>query len=277
MSTIFQRLLHPVTGEQLRKLFYSTAYQTEVVNKERIAEGATAALEKIEKHYGTELSSDGNSLPELQKIRDRLFAVVNGSAEKIEPYTILAPHVHWHDVKPTIYIAGGHDEYIIGQHDIHSSKTYYPVTFIFSPFGPIPFEWAEQSIPIHEDELSEILETLVALNSSLQPLDCPFGIAIDFRFKKSLFDAAVGSLELPITDEEHPYRGFSRIVPRLAFQRKNGTIESEQVSWHARSDLIDGFTEQEINLLNYYRSEIRQLKTTAEKEAFIHQLEQRLL
>ena len=272
----FTESLNPLRGKDLIDFFYSDLFQNEVVKKDRIAQGATEALERIKAHYECDLSQDGHSLQAVQKIRDKLYTIC-GNPKMVNPYTILAPHVHWHDIKPTIYISQKKDEYIIGQHDIKDSSLYYPVTFIFSEMGLIPFEWAEQSIEINKTEHKEIVAVLVELNSSLGTVNSPLGIAIDFRFKKSLFDSPTGSLELPISDTEHPYCGYSKIVPRIEHLSKNDSLEFEQVSWHPRSDLFDGFNEKEIQILNHYRKELRQLKSNKEREAFISQLEKDLI
>lgn len=278
MAYLFDQYNTPLSGRELIALFYHADYQNEVVKSGRVPHGATMSLEKIEAWYGTKPSPYGHGISNIVKIRNYLFNIVGGEAYyyKVRPFVIVAPHSHWDKIKPTIYIAPNPTSYIIGQHDIKPGSFYYPVTFIFSQNGPIPFEWAEQSVPLDAKEHIEVLETIISLNDKLQTTDFPLGIAMDFRFKKSLYDNATASLELPITEDGHSYNGFSSIVPRKEFERNNQKIEVEQVSWHAISDLFEGFNEIEIEILNHYRNALGQLKTAVEKEAYIKGIESTL-
>ncbi|MEI7583332.1 hypothetical protein [Runella sp.] len=99
------------------------------------------------------------------------------------------------------------------------------------------------------------------------------GLTIDFRFKNSLFEIGDSSLEVPIEELNNEFYGFSRIESGHPILKKNNQMTTEQVSWHALSDLIYDFTSEELLLLEKLNSVISAIGDPEEKRDFIKKLE----
>jgi hypothetical protein len=259
-----------INGNKLKNYFNDVKYKS-IIFSSKVASDPTTALEKIEAFYGQKPTVDGSNIQHIKEIRD--FVVQKVSDKKwLRGLTIMAPHTHWDTLQPTIYNYQN-DKYIIGPHKVLDQQLYTPVSFVFSIDGPIPYEWTDQSVLIEKRDWNICYDLIYQVNDELKLYNIPLGLTIDFRFKNSLFEIGDSSLEVPIEELNNEFYGFSRIESGHPILKKNNQMTTEQVSWHALSDLIYDFTSEELLLLEKLNSVISAIGDPEEKRDFIKKLE----
>ncbi|MBL0237898.1 MAG: hypothetical protein IPQ02_15135 [Saprospiraceae bacterium] len=170
-------------------------------------------------------------------IRDNLFQI-SEHKEFANAFAIVASHTHWIDRKPIIYhYLKQENKYIIGTHSIHPDEIYYPVTFAFHDNFPLAFEWCESKL-INENELNVAIDIVIILNKSIFEKKYPLGIAIDFRFKSTLFEKSLPTIELPIDERRNKFFGYSEIITLEKYETNQQGEMTEQVAWQPFSDLL---------------------------------------
>lgn len=261
-----------VKGFELNYLFENLSY-TNLIFSNKVIYGASESLQRIQNFYGVSPSLDGKNIDDFIIIRDILYNATENK-KLLNGLVIIAPHTHWREIKPVIYKYDPSKEaYIIGNHVIDVNKEYIPVTFVFNNGFPLAYEWAESSIPINQIEWKLCHNLICSLNEKLIGTDIPLGIAIDFRFRDSLLNVPESSLEIPIENESSTYKGFSYIINNTV---RNEEDESEQVSWHAISELVYNFTESETLILNELRYELNLMQDPIARENRLKELKQAL-
>jgi hypothetical protein len=152
---------------------------------------------------------------------------------------IVAPHTHWDENRPVVIQADG-VRYLAGPMLIDVRRKYRAVSFVFSPQGPLAYEWADSSVKLNLSKLSRLYELIMSICGELRACELrwPFGLSINYRFRR------LGSNEMPSTTEypapEKALREdqISAIVPTHVIRHKLKDGEVEQVAWHAfASDL----------------------------------------
>jgi len=266
MSKHFQLIQEPISGADLLSAY---AKCIDIISRE-ISDNPLIAVNKIIDKFQSIPTLSGNNIPGIIEIRDKLFEICK-SKRIINAFSIVAAHTHWHDKMPIIYTYDlQKKEYIIGPHKIENEGIYYPVSFVFYNDFPLPYEWC-YLIPFKDAEYKKAYEIIVELNNSFHKYKYQLGISIDFRFKKSIFDKPIASVELPIIEKEDHFYGFSKYISYKSFSKNNLNITPEQVAWHPYSDSLLRLNRSELKLLNDLRSELflENGKTLDEKMAII--------
>jgi len=245
----YKILCQPILGEKLLELY--PGYLKNVFPN-YVSDTPKIAIKKITDYFNVTPSINGNNVSGIVDIRDRLFKL-SEKKEFVNAFAIVASHTHWVDRKPIIYhYLKSKNCYIIGTHPINPDSTYHPVSFAFNSNFPLAFEWCE-GLSLIEDEYKIAFDLVNNLNDEIQNKNYPIGISIDFRFKKSLFEKPIASVELPIDETGHDFFGYSKIVSLEYFESTRKGEGTEQVAWHPFSDLILGLNQAEMEILNKLR------------------------
>jgi len=248
----FKTMCNPISGRDLIDIY--PEYE-KIVFPDFVSQTPGIAIEKIKQYFKVQPSINGNNIPGILDIRDRLFKLVE-QKEFVNAFAIVASHTHWRAQKPIVYnYFINENQYIIGPHSINSDSIYYPVSFVFHEDFPLAFEWAE-GLPLNIKEFEIALLIINKLNSEIQNKKYPIGISIDFRFKKSLFENPIFSVEVPIDEIGQKYLGFSKINTLEYFESNKQDEETEQVAWHPFSDLNLSLEEGELQVLKNLREYI---------------------
>jgi len=250
----FKILCKPISGKKLIEIYPE---YSKFLFPNFISETPGNAIKKITKFFKQSPSINGNNISGIVAIRDNLFYIAE-QKKFINAYAIVASHTHWVDRKPIIYhFLEKENKYIIGPHSINPDETYYPVSFAFDDRFPLVFEWCEAKL-INENEFKIAVDIVMRLNAEVCQYNYPFGIAIEFRFKSSLFEKPIPSIELPIEEKENEFFGYSEIVTLEYFEANQQGEETEQVAWQPFSDLMLGLSLDELEVLNELRLLISQ-------------------
>ena len=245
----FKILCEPISGKTLLEIYPE---YSKLVYQSFVSDTPGIAIKRITNFFNQPPSINGNNIFGIVDIRDTLFKV-SKQKEFVNAFAIVASHTHWKDRKPiTYHFLQEENRYIIGTHSINPAKTYYPVSFAFNDKFPLAFEWCESKL-INENELKVAAEIVIELNKSVAKKMYPIGIAIDFRFKSSLFEKPVPSIELPIDETKNEFYGYSEIITLEYFEANQQGEETEQVAWQPFSDLMLGLDEDELEVLNNLR------------------------
>lgn len=276
MEQYFGLVNKPISGRDLKTLFNNLEF-TNLLYSGKLLIGASTSLKKIKNYYGSAPSINGANISGINLIRDTLFFLAKDK-QIIGGLTIIAPHTHWPNKHPVIYhFDKKKDAYIIGPHSIDENISYTPVSFVFNLGVPLPYEWVDDSIKIIPDEWQSCFQLIHDLNYKLLEKDIPFGIAIDFRFRKSLYEEAQASLEVPIVDQADYYKDFSYIVSKPLSTDIDSNQISEQVSWSPQSDLVYNFSNKERHVLDSLRSYLNSIEDPIEREKILYELKQNLI
>jgi hypothetical protein len=261
-----------LTGRELLSLFEDGTYAERLFSG-KIAFEASNALDRIADVYGIIPSRDGGNIPGITMLRDSLYYLAQDQL-LLNGLAIIAPHTHWQGRRPVIYsYHPASDTYRIGEQKISEDRYYKPVTFIFSEDGALSYEWADASVFMDPAEWEQSVQLIQLLNATLSDTELPLGIAIDFRFRNSLYDEAAASIEKVHPTDDPSLSGLSIITRPTTHYLPTGNEVMEQVSWHALSDLSAGFNDGEMVLLHELRSFLNQISTPEEQEKVIRQLE----
>lgn len=275
MELIAEFLTNPISGSNLNLLFENSIY-IDSLFYQKVIDGPSKSLENIEKYYKCNPSIDGGNISGISLIRDILFSIIK-EKKILNSFVITAPHTHWPYKKPVIYLYDKKlSQYIIGPHKIDISTEYIPVSFVFFNNTPLPYEWVDESVYINRKEWLICHDIISILNEKIQDKNIPLGIAIDFRFRSSLFDENQPSLELPTEDNNKQYKNFSYIINSSSFIENEIQEATEQVSWHSISDRMYDFTECEQILISQLRQILDSVDSMTEKEDLIREIHKSL-
>ena len=242
---MLERLLAPIAGADLSHIAQKENY-FDLLFPEFVAETVLVAGERIRDLFGQIPTPDGNNIEGIQTIRRILFKAAGGYP-KVNAFMILAPHTHWEERSPVIYHLSDKDgQYSIGTTTLHPTEMYTPVSFVFSKFGLLPYEWVDSSILMNQNEWMEAIQILKRINAQVFPLNYPLGISIDFRFKYSLFDTIHSTTEFSRRFDE---RIETKIVRNTDLDKYDIDDDFEQIGWHPVSDETMDLTKEELALL----------------------------
>lgn len=255
---------HLITGREIINSF--EAGYADLIYRGAVADDPSASVQKVNSFFKLEPSVDGGNIEGIRLIRKELL---NRAKEKkhISSLMIVAPHTHWHDRKPIIYHYDTEKEqYFIGPHIIDPLKEYLPVSFAMTSKGVLAYEWIDESIRPDIEEWNYAIELLYNSAPLIQMNEWPLGLAIDFRFKKSLFETAYSSVEYPESEKS----SFSIITTHTAYSAAGRDLNIEQVAWHPYDDAYYEFTADEEAVLKELRDTMKQLSTNDEREAYLN-------
>jgi hypothetical protein len=214
-----------------------------------VADDPTAAKVRIAQHFGCFPSADGTNIEGIVAIRDKLFALTEDTRYP-HALMIAAPHTHWSFDTPIVIRMSG-DDYAIGPCSPRPTERYVPVSFVFSADGPLAFEWVDESIPLDQDEISDICDVIRRLNVEVHAYNWPLGISLNFRFKPLFSDRIVATVEFPIDDYNDDVPAL--IVPIERYPGPPIPPGEAQVAWHAYSDFAYGLDDDGVRLLRELR------------------------
>ena len=262
---LLPRIIAPISGTELLNLYKRDRY-ARFVSLSKVFDDPSTALKYIVEYYDDLPSIEGRNNPDITYIRDVIYSKVDpANIDLIGSLTITAPHTHWPGLEAD-------DRYLIGPIQIQEHYEYFPVSFVWGDTVPLPYEWADSSVGIVESEWQQAYEVITKVNKILCLQNIPFGIAVDFRFRDSLFEASIPSMEFPFEKKESNY-GLSYIISGLDNLPDHILLNTEQVAWHALSEQIYQFSAKEILLLNRYRKLLDDLPSLAEREVFFANLD----
>jgi len=215
-----------------------------------VADNPESALQRIEERFGRRASADGRNVDGIVFIRDALFEINHRAASAV---VIVASHTHWFFDKP-IVIRKTDLDYIANIQDPADTSYYVPVSFVFSPEGPLAYEWVDESVELDDRELAEIFDAIAALNNRVAAFDWPLGIALNYRYKPLFSEKIVATVEYQISDDDEA----AAIVPIDRYLAGPDAAATEQVGWHAYSDFAYGLDGAGVRLLRTLRTRLDQ-------------------
>lgn len=252
----FKIIGNPIKGIDLINIFPTYAKH---LYPDFIGENPKDSLQRVKKKFGKKPNISGNNIDGIRLIRDALFKVAK-SERNLNPFVITASHTHWINPKPIIYkFDKKNKRYLIGQHNIDSGKTYYPVSFVFDNKKYLPYEWLGDE-NIFTGEYKSSINVIREVTKNLNITKYPFGLSIDFRFKKNLFDKPIPTVELPIDENTDKYFGYSQIITQKHFAESSQTESTEQVGWHPFSDKLLKLNKSELKVLEELRTYLKRVK-----------------
>lgn len=223
-----QTVLNPISGRLLRD-FILDGY-LRLISPNYVSNTAQESIIKIKERYGCIPDSNGYNNVEICNYQNLLFEH-SGGLPYVYAFVITAPHTHWDSEMPiTYHYEFDKNRYLIGPREITDNRIYTPVSFIFTQFGVLPYEWADDSVIINDNEFKSSIIVLQKIFSGLREFPSCFGVSINFRFKTSLYD-------FPLISIEHPIDGISEknelaeILLVNDYENKYGDEQVEQVAW----------------------------------------------
>jgi hypothetical protein len=239
----------PISGKDLLRL-YPYYFKEFISNK--VYDSPTDSLKVISDLFQQHPNTSGSNIIGINDIRN-IFFDINKKEEECNALTIVAPHTHWSSDIPINYsFDETHNRYIVGPQTIDYNVIYRPVSFVFLDKFPVPYEWVDNTILINDVELQRAYELIYNLNIQISTFNYPLGIAINFRFKDSLFDEPEGSVEIPIVGEREN-DGLSNILTFDNFTAQKSNDSTEQVSWSIKSEKFLSINNEEFKLLQEIR------------------------
>lgn len=231
MKAILSRQL---AGRELLRIFESCSY--EEIYRSHIAMDPGGAISKLDLLYGEIPDALGTNISGIDRIREQISLHVF-QPKHCHALIITAPHTHWQRFQPIIYQYDINDDcYIVGPQRVYSNDRYRPVSFALTNQGAIPYEWADGTISMVDNEYDLVVDIINAVAISLKVDVLPFGISVDFRFKDSLFSVNTPSIESDrMPNGKHAPHGLAVISKKCQDSRVQGALE--QVAWHPYLDL----------------------------------------
>ena len=263
----------PISGKRLIELFTE---HSPTLFPNLVSQSPQLATERAEKFFGLELTQAATNIPALAEIRNHIYG---SSTDKryIDSFTVILPHTHWSKQTPIIYTFDKpNNRYIIGPHAVVETQTYIPVSFAFFNGGILPFEWADETVIIANSEFDICTDIISKVASHYNHTFFPFGIAIDFRFKATLFSIFGGTIEIPEEDDNSPFAECSYILAQTDYDRNNMNLSLAQVAWHPRSDKLLALSDEETTVLTELRTILSKAKTDEERNQIIADIEKQI-
>ncbi len=216
-----------------------------------VAKNPTVAVERLSERCGHYPTSGGENIDGIVALRDALFRI-SGDSKFANALVITVPHTHWSFEHP-ITLGAHAEDYMISARAPRADERYVPVSFVFSPEGPLAYEWADATIQLDDDDLGPVFDLIGRLNAELHAQDWPLGLSLNFRFKPLFSDQMVPTVEFPVGDDPD---GPALIVPLHRYLAAGNDPDVAQVAWHAYSDLSYGLGSDGVQLLRAMRRQL---------------------
>lgn len=158
-----------------------------------IAPSLEIALEKIRTKYSTLPSISGRNSAEIVAIRK---AISQYSLERTfgPAFMIVAPHTHWCKGLPILISVDG-ENYALSEDVPKEETTYYPVSFAFTSWGLLAYEWADETVPLQLENMKALWRCAESVATKLRLAVSGFGLSINFRFKSPMDNMIVSTIE----------------------------------------------------------------------------------
>ena len=199
-----------------------------------VAPHPETARERIRTRFSCELTQSGRDCPGIALLR-YLIQSLDSDLRFARGLFITAAHTHWGDGEIVISFDPGRNIFLSGP--TAAGGTLCPFSFVFSAGGPVPYEWADRSVPVGGPHLDELYAFIGRLNelvvaSVADGLPIPLGVTINHRFKRSVWDQQVFSFAEGPHDEENG-RAVVRPVVESIVNAKSQYPDQVQVAWSA--------------------------------------------
>lgn len=238
-----------ISGRELA-LLASSSYLN-LLSSRGVAPNTTISLRQIERTFGESPSISGHNIPAIIEIRDAIFRM--SLRERFDhAIMICAPHTHWDSLDPIIVSYDG-TRYAIGPQKPKPKNVYTPISFVFSPEGPLPFEWADETVALSESDVKKCHSIITKLNRKFQSKQWPLAVALNFRFKSLFSQARFASIENP---SETILPGYAEASTIERYTPRGPDANSEQVAWHAYSDKRHKLSDRELGALCLLRDHL---------------------
>ena len=185
----------------------------ELVARGLVAPLPEVARQRIVDRYNCNLTLSGTEIPAVSLLRD-LIQSLDTDLRFARALSLSAPHTHWSG-EMIVESLDHENGFLLNGPTGDSSPgiDFKPISFVFTSDGPIPYEWADGTILIPEQDLAEVCSFIVRVNQELlrnSALPLPVGIMIDHRFKKSIWDDQLFTFAEGEHDE---YGGRAKVHP----------------------------------------------------------------
>lgn len=199
-----------------------------------VAPDPTTAIDLIETRHGVRPTARGLNLPILNEMRTWLDGY-DPSGLLANGLMIVAPHSHWEKGLPILVSRPGM-HYRIREAMPESEGRYRPVAFALGETVPVPYEWADGSVDIPQDQHSALVDAIAEAADYFGSRAEHLGLAINYRFKHPIAPEEIASAEFPETDAAEA----AGIVVRSGAPHDATGVETsgrvlEQVGWSARA------------------------------------------
>jgi hypothetical protein len=243
--------LREVAGQDLSRLF-AGGYKRRLV-PDLVAPDPSSAIARIAARFGSTPTASGGNIEGMKAIR-ALIAACPGGHDLYAGLVITAPHTHWDSDVPLIVSRIG-DRYRLSEAEAVAGETYRPVSFVFSPAGPLAYEWADSSVSMDPAELEVLWACVERLSGDLAAKAWPLGLSLNYRFKALLDPDLVSTSEFQ--EANTPFS--PAFIKRSArFDVRRPQVVMEQVAWHAASAARSRLSVAETELLDRLQSALNQ-------------------
>ena len=257
-----------LNGRELAELALSGYFPG--LRQSRLAPDPVSAIERIVSTFGVRPSRLGTNVPGITAIREAIWAVTH-DAVIANGLVIIAPHTHWSSNLPIVISANGQG-YRIGPTTPLDEGRYTPVSFVFSLQGPLPYEWADDSIAFGQADLERMWRAIGDICEALASHDWPLGLSLNFRSKNLFGEEPVATLEYPenadVTNEGPAL--ISRVDEAI---RSHDDSSFDQVAWHGYSDSAYSLEADEREVLAEFRRRLDGIKRLEDLQAVLQHLE----
>lgn len=259
-----------VVGKDLKEIFRQGYGR--VLFPRKVAASSGEALRRLREFYGALPDGDGHNISGITYLR-RLLWIKTAARHHLAAFSIVAPHTHWDKVRPIVISSDG-NRYSSSARDLDPHKTYFPVSFVFSDEGPLPYEWADDSVSVDSAALKTCFAIIKKVNRAIHSQNLPLGISLNFRFKELMEERILPTIEY--SDPGRPDSAAAAILPMHAFLTEYGGGDHVQVGWHAYHDAAYQLTAKETNAVRLIRESLKSLPET-QKMALVWFLKSREL
>ena len=241
-----------------------------------VAPRPTIAVERIRETFSCALTVRGSDCSGIIALR-QLIASLDTDRRFARALLISAPHTHWGGATIVESFESSRNAYLIGTQAVKTRLA--PYSFVFSSEGPIPYEWADTSVPLDRAELVEVWDFIWRLNELVARefsgrLPMPLGVAIDHRFKKSIWDEQIFSFaETPSEDEKG--RSVVRAMVESAIRPNPAYPGKLQAAWFSAPDSEPDLNDSEVGVL-LKLEKILEAEEPEEALRFVEKLESHL-
>ncbi len=192
--------LGPCSYEQLSSDALKV-YYADLIKKGLLAPSPKAAVDRLSLKYGDRPTRIGTNCRGIVEFRKLLKSALDDSYSLA--MIITAPHTHWEPGPIVQTFDPAENRYWVGP--VRGSEPFFPVSFVFSEIGPVPYEWADASCRLKTSELVvawgmvRSIADAISKHPILRP-PLPLGISLHHRFKAIFDQPTISTIEVPADD-----------------------------------------------------------------------------
>jgi len=234
-----------------------------------LSQGPEAAVQRIAIANGVAPDRSGCNAPCIVHLRDKLWDLLHDSTFGFA-LAVTAPHTHWIGERPII-VSLCQSGYRVGHLALHAQGLYTPISFLLTDAGPLPYEWADDSLELTDAELERVRPAIATLCEDPEVAGLPLGLTLNFRFKSLFSEEPVTTVEYEESHVPGETASESRIARLQDVPHAWADPAFGQVAWHAFSDREFHLTEGHANLLAALRMRLGSLRNPADADRILQQ------